>query len=59
MEKKEFVRLKVEEGGFEPVARSGHCACVYEGRLVVFGGTTGVTHERNDLVVYDVEMNMW
>lgn len=27
--------------------------------MIIFGGTTGITHERNDLLVYNIEKNYW
>lgn len=37
--------------------RFGHCAIVEANRMFIFGGTRGVTHERNDLVVIDLGKN--
>lgn len=38
----------------EIAGRFGHCAIVDDGKMYIFGGTRGVTHERNDLVVIDL-----
>ena len=34
--------------------RFGHSGVIYEDRLFIFGGTKGVTHERNDLISIDL-----
>jgi hypothetical protein len=33
--------------------RSGHTAVVYKEYMIIFGGITSVTHERNDLLSYN------
>lgn len=41
------------EGGFKPIARSGHTAVVWGQRMYIFGGILELTKELNDMVVYD------
>jgi hypothetical protein len=35
--------------------RFGHSGVIHEGKIFIFGGTKGVAHEKNDLVVIDIE----
>jgi hypothetical protein len=53
-EKWEEVKVGGEEG-FVPVARSGHSAVEYGGRMFIFGGLVEVTQELNDMVVFDMK----
>lgn len=31
----------------------------FEQNLVIFGGSTSLTHEKNDILVYNVEKEYW
>jgi hypothetical protein len=35
--------------------RFGHCGIIEDKTMFIFGGTRGVTHERNDLVAIDLQ----
>jgi hypothetical protein len=39
--------------------RSGHIAVMYKENMLVFGGITSVTHERDDLLSYSFETGEW
>ena len=45
--------------GTPPMARAGHTANVYEGKIFIFGGIFEVTKELNDCHMYDIENNRW
>ncbi len=35
--------------------RFGHSGVIHEGRIFIFGGTRGVAHQKNDLIIIDIE----
>lgn len=39
--------------------RSGHSAVVYKNYMLVFGGISSVTHERDDLLAYCFKTGKW
>lgn len=41
------------DGGFQPIARSGHTAVVWGQKMYIFGGILELTKELNDMVVFD------
>lgn len=45
--------------GTAPMARAGHTANVYEGKMFIFGGIFEVTKELNDCHIYDIAKDRW
>lgn len=45
--------------GFWPKARSGHSACVYDGKMYVFGGNFGQIQETNEMIYWDPKTEEW
>jgi hypothetical protein len=45
----------VGEKDFKPKARSGHSSAVFNNKMYIFGGILELTHELNDLIVFDFE----
>lgn len=45
--------------GTAPMARAGHTANVYEGKMFIFGGIFEVTKELNDCHIYDIVNDRW
>lgn len=43
----------------QPTKRSGHAANVLNGKMYIFGGLEGITHETNDLYSFDFETETW
>ena len=48
-------QIPVEEGQFCPSHRSGHSTVVFGNKMYIFGGIYELTHELNDLCVFDFE----
>lgn len=44
---------KIDTKGYMPEERNGHSLTNYGDKLVLFGGIHDITHEKNDLVVFD------
>lgn len=47
------------DGGFRPIARSGHTAVVWGQKMYIFGGILELTKELNDMVVFDFATNQF
>ena len=45
--------IQIQEGDLRPLARSGHTAVTYNGRMYIFGGILELTKELNDMLVFD------
>lgn len=43
----------------QPTKRSGHAASVVGGKMYIFGGLEGITHETNDFYSYDFKTDTW
>jgi Galactose oxidase, central domain len=50
---KAWAQVKYSGAQTEDIARSGHAAVAFGGKMFVFGGILEVTKELNDLLVYD------
>lgn len=48
-----WAEIAPAEGGFQPIARSGHTAVVWGQKMYIFGGILELTKELNDMVVFD------
>lgn len=42
-----------------PVSRAGHTLTAYNNKLVLFGGIQNITHEKDDIFVFDVVTQKW
>lgn len=40
--------------GTNPDSRYGHSIINYKGKLIIFGGIHNVTHEKNDMILYNI-----
>ena len=43
----------------EPLARSGHTACVVNDLMFVYGGIYDIARELNDMHVFDLRQEKW
>ena len=53
----QWAEIAPEEGGFRPIARSGHTAVVWGQKMYIFGGILELTKELNDMVIFDFTQN--
>ena len=51
------VRLQLCSLIFQP--RNGHSLIAYKNNIILFGGIHDVTHEKNDILVFDISKNTW
>jgi N-acetylneuraminic acid mutarotase len=53
----EMVWTQIEQGedDYKPTKRSGHTTVVFGQKMYIFGGILELTHELNDLVVFDID----
>lgn len=50
-----WTQIECGPDDFKPTPRSGHTTVVHGQKMYIFGGILELTHELNDLVVYDFE----
>jgi N-acetylneuraminic acid mutarotase len=50
---------EIRPNGTLPTPRSGHCGCLLNDVLVIFGGIQEITRETNDMYSYNITANEW
>jgi len=53
METEIFSKIELGPNSYQPMARSGHSANLYNGKMYIFGGIFEITKELSELLVYD------
>lgn len=49
----QYSEINLPADSFQPSARSGHSANLFNGKMVVFGGILELTKELNEMLTYD------
>jgi hypothetical protein len=50
-----FSQIELSPNSYQPMARSGHSANLYNGKMYIFGGIFEITKELSELLVYDFD----
>lgn len=50
-----FTCIELSPNSYQPMARSGHSANLFNGKMYIFGGIFEITKELSELLVYDFE----
>jgi hypothetical protein len=50
-----YKEISLPSGTPQPGPRSGHSACIYKGKMYIFGGILELTKELNEMCIFDFQ----
>ncbi|KAL4492534.1 hypothetical protein ABPG72_007647 [Tetrahymena utriculariae] len=59
LQKNQWEHIKQEKEDIVPETRNGHSLLTYKDKLILFGGIHDITHEKNDMFVFNVRNKKW